>query len=327
MKRILVIEDETNLRNTLVDLLEINGFEVITAKDGEEGVKKVIEIIPDVVLCDVNMPKMNGFEVLDLLTNILDELQIPPFIFLTAKTDRESTRYGMSLGAEDYITKPFNSQEVLKAIDVRIDKRNKIEQLVLNIERKRISGELHNGIQNIMVAANMGIKSIVMNNKNIPVQKLEVIKKSSDLIAMAIKETRSLSYNIKLHELEEKGLKKYIEKIISTLLITNDISFDYHSTIEELKDKQQELSICRFIQEIITNALKHSKANKISLSITGEENNLYINYKDNGVGFDLEEVLVNDGLSSLKQKAEELKGVLHIESSPKKGVVIDFSIN
>lgn len=325
MRRILVIEDETNLRNTLVDLLEINNYDVITAKDGEDGMRKVIETTPDVVLCDVNMPKMNGFEVLEMLSNTLDEIQLPPFIFLTAKTDRESSRFGMSLGAEDYITKPFNNNEVLKAIELRIQKRDKIQQLTLNSERTRISGELHNGIQNIIVAAGMGIKSIVDDN-TIENEKLTIIKQSSELIDMAISETRNLSHNLRPNELENQGLEKYIKKVTSTLVIENNIDFDFHSTLEPLEDKKLQLNLCRLIQEMITNTLKHAKANKIELSINEKEKEITIDYKDNGIGFDMDKVEKTLGLKNLKQQAKELKGKLQIESFPKKGITIYFNL-
>ncbi len=324
--KILVIEDETNLRNTLVDLLEINDYEVIIAKDGEEGVKKVIQANPDIVLCDVNMPKMNGFEVLNMLHNALNELQIPPFIFLTAKTDRESTRYGMSLGAEDYITKPFNSQEVLNAINIRLEKRSKIQQSILKSERSRISGELHNGIQNIMAAAGMGIKSIA-NDTSINHEKRTVIQKSSELIDMALNETRQLSHQLSPKELEENGIKKYIQKIIHPIIASENITFNYFSTIETVDDKILQLNLCRLIQEMITNTLKHAKANRIDLSITENKNDIVIQYKDNGIGFDIKKVTNNNGLKNLKQKEQELKGKLNIESSPKKGVVINFNLS
>ena len=114
MNTILIIEDEKILRETLTDILEINGYNVLQAKDGEEGVEIYTQTAPDLIICDINMPKMNGFEVLHMLEVIMPVSQFPPFIFQSAKTEPENIRKGMNLGATDFITKPYSAPELLK---------------------------------------------------------------------------------------------------------------------------------------------------------------------------------------------------------------------
>ncbi len=101
MHRILVIEDDKNIRETLVDLLEMQGYEALEAKDGEIGSIRAVRFKPDLILCDVNMPKINGFEMLEVLNSCMEEEAVPPFIFLTARVEKQDMRKGMDLGADD----------------------------------------------------------------------------------------------------------------------------------------------------------------------------------------------------------------------------------
>lgn len=120
MSKILVIEDESSLREDIAELLTLEGYEVITACDGVEGVNNAINQQPDLIICDIMMPRLDGYEVLlDVRANSLT--QFVPFIFLTAKAARDDLRTGMELGADDYVTKPFARLDLLRAIEKRLD--------------------------------------------------------------------------------------------------------------------------------------------------------------------------------------------------------------
>ena len=118
---ILVIEDELNIRESLAELLELKDYEVITAENGQEGIIKAIKHTPDLILCDVMMPVFDGYQVLSLVRKNKN-LANTPFLFLTAKTSKEEIREGMSLGADDYLTKPFTSKELFNAVEVRLSR-------------------------------------------------------------------------------------------------------------------------------------------------------------------------------------------------------------
>jgi len=122
--KILVIEDEKVLRNNICEILELSDFLVESAANGKDGLKKIYDWQPDLILCDVMMPEMDGFEVLFNLRQSLNNHV--PFIFLTARVDRDDTRKGMNLGADDYLTKPFSRVELLNAVNSRLDLRKKI---------------------------------------------------------------------------------------------------------------------------------------------------------------------------------------------------------
>ncbi|MCC7448043.1 MAG: response regulator [Anaerolineae bacterium] len=121
MTKILVIEDERPLLHEVMDLLGFEGYDVYGASDGVEGVRAAQQYSPDLIVCDILMPRLDGYGVLLQLRHDPATASIP-FIFLTAKASREDWRFGMEQGADDYLTKPFTSEELLKAIHTRLQK-------------------------------------------------------------------------------------------------------------------------------------------------------------------------------------------------------------
>jgi len=128
MKTILIVEDDKTLRENIAEYLKEEKYNVIYAEDGFIGVQLVMKHLPDLILCDIMMPNMNGFEFYKTIQQVKATATIP-LIFLTAKVEKEDIREGMQLGADDYITKPFDFNELLKAIKVRLEKHEKIQQL------------------------------------------------------------------------------------------------------------------------------------------------------------------------------------------------------
>ncbi len=120
-KKILIIEDDEAVRETTAELLELANFEVDTAMNGKFGVEKVRSFRPDLIICDIMMPELDGYGVLYLLSKDIETSNIP-FVFLTAKADRSDMRKGMELGADDYLTKPFEESELLNAVEIRLRK-------------------------------------------------------------------------------------------------------------------------------------------------------------------------------------------------------------
>ncbi|HEY9708754.1 MAG TPA: response regulator, partial [Oculatellaceae cyanobacterium] len=130
-KTILVIEDERSLLANLVKILNYSGFRAISAEDGLTGVLLAKSHLPDLIVCDILMPYLDGYGVLAQLLQDPTTAKIP-FIFLSAKADRSDIRVGMNLGADDYLTKPFSSNELMEAISARLEKQAKITQPYLD---------------------------------------------------------------------------------------------------------------------------------------------------------------------------------------------------
>jgi len=121
MKKILLIEDNDDVRNNTAEILELSNYEVIVAENGKIGVEKAIEHSPDLIICDIMMPVLDGYGVLHAIHRN-ESIKNTPFIFLTAKSERTDFRKGMELGADDYVTKPFSGTDLLNAVDGRLKK-------------------------------------------------------------------------------------------------------------------------------------------------------------------------------------------------------------
>lgn len=121
MKKILLIEDDVTVRENTGELLELSDYEVITASNGKLGVEKARNYSPDIIICDIMMPELDGYGVLEELAGNIETANIP-FIFLSAKTEQKDIRKGMNLGADDYLTKPFEEEDLLSAIESRLAK-------------------------------------------------------------------------------------------------------------------------------------------------------------------------------------------------------------
>ena len=122
MTKVLVIEDEEILRESILNILETNGFNAIGAADGRSGLQLAKEVVPDLILCDVRMPELDGYEVLKALRQDPIAAEIP-LLFLTAENIQRVVRQGEQLGANGYLAKPFSTAQLLKAIDQELRDR------------------------------------------------------------------------------------------------------------------------------------------------------------------------------------------------------------
>ena len=121
MKKVLLIEDDTTVRENTAELLELANYKIVTAANGKIGVDQARKHMPDLIVCDIMMPELDGYGVLENLSKEKTTQHIP-FIFLSAKTERKDIRKGMEMGADDYLTKPFEENELINAIESRLAK-------------------------------------------------------------------------------------------------------------------------------------------------------------------------------------------------------------
>ncbi|GAB4050020.1 response regulator [Spirosoma litoris] len=126
MKTILIIEDNTDIRENTAEILELAGYRTLTAENGKIGIEQALASHPDLIICDIMMPVLDGYGVLHIV-NKNPELNGIPFIFLTAKSERVDFRKGMELGADDYLTKPFDDTELLNAVEGRLNRFSKLQ--------------------------------------------------------------------------------------------------------------------------------------------------------------------------------------------------------
>ena len=195
-QHILVIEDQQDVRENIVELLELSNYKVSSSPNGKEGVKQAMASPPNLVLCDIMMPEMDGYEVLYLLSKNPTTSSIP-FIFLTAKAEKADFRKGMNMGADDYITKPFEEMELLGAIERRIQKYDALSQ-VSEIEELVAHASKYNNIE-----------ALEKERKSQTFKKKDIIYREGDLGSFVYKITKG---KVKTYRINEDG-KEFIYDI------------------------------------------------------------------------------------------------------------------
>ena len=148
-----MIEDNAEVRENIAEILELSNYKVVTAEDGKKGVELALNEMPDLIVCDIMMPVLDGYGVLHLLNKHIETYGIP-FIFLTAKSEKTDLRKGMEMGADDYITKPFDGIELLNAIEIRLRKTESIKQ-----HAQKIVKTLNTFINNVKQTSNISLAS------------------------------------------------------------------------------------------------------------------------------------------------------------------------
>ncbi len=169
-KKILVIEDNKDMRENIAEILELADYHVMAAANGKEGIKSVKNEKPDLIICDIMMPELDGYAVLSILSKDEDTTDIP-FIFLTAKAERQDMRKGMEMGADDYLTKPFTDTDLLGAIEARLSRIEKIKNSMTG------HSQSIDGLKSFFdeAAQQMSIEQLTKGHKIIEVPKKEFI--------------------------------------------------------------------------------------------------------------------------------------------------------
>lgn len=169
MKKILLIEDNPEVRENTAEILELAGYNVIAAPNGKVGVEQAQKEKPDMIICDIMMPELDGYGVLHIL-NKKPETSGIPFIFLTAKTEKTDIRKGMNLGADDYLTKPFDDTDLLNAIEARLRK---------SAMQQKLYESTAEGLESFIIDA----KKVLNLNHLCENKKVKSIKKKAEVFA------------------------------------------------------------------------------------------------------------------------------------------------
>ncbi|MGE5457658.1 MAG: response regulator, partial [Methanococcaceae archaeon] len=181
MEKILVIEDEADVRGSILDLIEAKGYETIAARNGREALDAIKHTVPDLVVSDIMMPEIDGYEVLRQFRSTSATASVP-FIFLTAKSDLTDLRKGMNDGADDYLMKPFKARDLLAAIEVRLTRKRaseaKLDELRFNIA-KYVPHELRTPLVAVLGFSQMTLDDYYMLSSDEIYDNLQRIKTGS----------------------------------------------------------------------------------------------------------------------------------------------------
>lgn len=297
MNRILVIEDDKFVRSNTVDLLKEEGYEVFEADNGRAGIDIAKESIPDLIISDIMMPEIDGYGVLNELQKDVLTSSIP-FIFLSAKTGYNDIRSGMNIGADDYITKPFRTSDLLKAINTRISKSKHLDNK-FNEMYDRITKYLPHELRTPLVAI-LGFSEILKDNFD-ELSKQEILDMIenvhhgggrlykhiekflyySELEAFLIDKTQIAAIK---HFYSNSVSKIIYNKIIKTAEIfgrRSDLMIDIQDGSIQIFQKHLEAAV----SEIIENSCKFSaNGSPITVYSLVEDNKYILTFTDSGKG-------------------------------------------
>lgn len=362
MKKILVIDDAEFILESTSTLLKFEGYEVVTAADGKEGVEVALKEYPDLILCDISMPFLDGYGVLDEIRSE-QKTATTPFIFLTAFTEKSNMRQGMEKGADDFLVKPFTRDELIAAIDAQWVKHARIEK-----EMKEKVEEVEKSVSYALphefrTALNQIVNSAKYLHSNPDkVEKEDIVELSDDIISSSqrlLKITENFLIYVRIESFATNQEK--LDQIKS--LVTDEPSaliYDISQIIASKYDRTQDLkfgelvdsisihmsseSYHKLIHELVENSFKFSeKDTEVLLDTWIENETMFLKLTDKGRGMTQEQIKnvgayrqfersiyeqqgIGLGLVIAKRLVEIHDGEFTIISSENDGTEITFSL-
>ncbi|MDX2137758.1 MAG: response regulator [Chloroflexota bacterium] len=329
MTKILVIEDERGLREDIVDALTISAFEVIAAPNGQTGLELARQHQPDLILCDIRMPEMNGFTVLEELRQDATTAPIP-FIFISAQGDRDSMRSGMRLGADDFITKPFSVDELLTAVEARLERRNafvrdaesKLEQAKLRLTRM-VTHELKTpliSMNSVLDIVNRRMGALKPEELQEMLASMEVGgRRLNHLVEQMVLVTQLESGFIQRATLPQKGVPLSLTMILNGAVTLSNRFANNRSDVElRVEPFDAEVNILCHAQplkhafaEVIANALNFSPPNAVVMLRGWQAGRaIWTTITDQGPGMTPEQIAqVGQSFSQVDRESREQQGM------------------
>jgi signal transduction histidine kinase len=359
---ILVIEDEPDIRESIDEMLGYEGMAVITAENGDLGARLAREFLPDLIICDIMLPGLNGYGVLTTLRNDPLTANIP-FIFLTAKADRPSMRYGMELGADDYLTKPFSSDELIAAIRTRLEKKARLVDEYANQAKDLRLSLLHtlpHELRTPLVGIIGGAEMLLSAGASLD---QETITSMADMILHSGKRLQRQIENYLLYaqleiiktdperlEALRRAETDYLAALVTAAATAKAAlvgrSEDLALSVQESAVSLSAANLKKIVEELVDNAFKFSEPGK-RVTVSGEASTRDGSYmlivSDNGRGMTVDQIkqvgafvqfgrkLYEQqgsglGLAIARQLVEFHGGELHIQSELERGTRVHVTL-
>jgi two-component system, sensor histidine kinase and response regulator len=362
---ILIVDDTPLNLNVLMDFLENAGYKVLVAVDGESAIEQAEYAQPDIILLDVRMPGIDGFETCIRLKNNTLTRSIP-VIFMTALSDVADKVHGFEVGAVDYITKPLQQEEVIARVRTHLTVHRQQEQIQRLMEQDRIqyenlsymkdqllstaSHELKNPLASIMLSIDILRRTLPSEDLK-AIERLNLIQQSaqymrdliSNLLDMARLETQAQlqKVDVSIKDLIKKGIYRQ-----TPLAAENGISLVGDLPEEDMVIPCEPFQIEQVIQNLLSNAIKYTPAGcKVEVKTETDEHNVYVEVQDEGIGIPQSELpYIFDkfyrvkseshravtgtglGLSIVREIIRQHHGEISIDSTPGEGTTVRFSL-
>ncbi|MGB7519636.1 MAG: response regulator [Spirulinaceae cyanobacterium] len=327
MTKILVIEDQEDIREIVCEILMAEDFEVIDAENGEVGVNLARTEVPDLIICDIMMPKLDGYGVLQELRKNPSTNTVP-FIFLTAKASKSDLRQGMQLGADDYLSKPFSREELLGAITARQKKQKEIkkqsqqelDELRGNLIRS-LPHELHTPLNGILGFSQILIEDYDITSRDDSLQMLKDIHSSGERL---YRTTQNFLLYAELELLEKdpqsqgqlirkEEIVAYTEKMIAQLCLEQagkeERKTDLILELEPFTVNISEGQLTKIIEEVLDNAFKFSSpGTSVSVQTSSQQETVKISIRNSGIGMTSEQIAKLGAYMQFERKIHEQQG-------------------
>ena len=338
MSTLLIVDDNASARETLVAMLENENYQLELAQDGNQALQILSQLQPDLILLDVMMPGMDGFEVCRRI-RATPQLAEVPIIMLTALDDRASLLQGIESGADDFLSKPVDRYELIARVrtitrlnryrtlqEQRENLRDMTERLVAaqEQERQRISRELHDDLGQALTTQMISLRNL-QDDLSVPPETLfERLQALHDQSYEIFVKIRRLAQDLRPPVLDALGLKVSMQTYCAefTRRTHLPITFEADESLPILPDVYN-ITLYRVLQEALNNTVKHAKASHAWVELTVEDNTITLTVQDNGQGFSEEENQSNGmGLSSMRERVAIVGGKLVISSTQKRGTIL-----
>ena len=303
MTKILIVEDHDTLRGQLMQVLKLSDYDVVGVADGGEGIQVALTQQPDLILCDIMLGEINGFDVLQAVRQNAATTSTP-FIIISAKDDRTSMRQGMALGADDYITKPFTSSELVKAIETRLERQHAITREAersLEETRQQLMRMVTHELRTPLTSINMVVDIITRQRKVLDTDQLTELldtlaigsKRLSRLVDQIVLISQLQSGMLSASSIQDAGLQTPLwEIIIAAIGLARRFAYRNPSVNIALSDHKDDapvvcnpLALKHALAELITNALNFSpEGGSISISQWAAEGAIFVDITDSGPG-------------------------------------------
>lgn len=309
MTSILVIEDEAIIRDNIATVLRFEDYEVYQAENGQVGVELARQHLPDLIICDVMMPELDGYGVLETLRDDPDTTMIP-FIFLTARVEKADMRRGMHLGADDYLTKPFSQQELLDAVSSRLKRLEGLKKgygATLEEARKKLTRLVAHELRTPLISISMVQDIIGRQIGNLAEEELADMinmmgtgtRRMSHIIEQMVFSTQLESGSLTADAIENEGMPMPLQKIVGDAITLSQrfIPEDNNVNIKTEAIDPTIMINCDFFSlkhafgELITNAVNFSpNGGTVTIKSRTKDNRSYTRISDKGVGIPSDQI-------------------------------------
>lgn len=338
MSTILIVDDDPSAQQTLIAMLESEDYHLEIAKDGFQALQVLSNLQPDLILLDVMMPGMDGFEVCRRIRSTPRVAEVP-ILILTALDDRDSLLQGIEAGADDFLSKPVDRQELLARVrtitrlnryQTLMEQRENLHKMAERViaaqeeERQRISRELHDDLGQALTTHLLALRTLQEDLTSPATELFGHLQALYDQTYEILGKIRRLAKDLRPPVLDTLGLKLAMQTYCTefTRRTNLPVVFETDPSLPVLPDVYN-ITLYRVLQEALTNILKHAEASQVWVDLSVEDNLITLTVQDDGHGFITGESPLNGiGLAGLQERLTVAGGKLNISSTPKRGTIL-----